>query len=226
MSSTRLPGKVLMPLGKEESVLTVLLTRLRGARELDDVVVATSWDASDDPVASAASQVGVAPARGPLDDVLARFVLAAEQRRADAVVRITADCPLIDPGVVDELVRIWRRGDADYVSNTLEPRTFPDGLDAEVISRSALIDADHEASLPEEREHVTPFIRAHPDRFVPSGIWLQPSYGEVRVTLDDETDLTRLTSLVESVGANPEFDALMVGLGLPAGAHWTETRRA
>jgi spore coat polysaccharide biosynthesis protein SpsF len=222
MSSTRLPGKVLMPLGGAGSVLAVLLARLRGAQQVDEIVVATSSDPADDAVAEAAVEAGVRTVRGPLDDVLRRFVIAADAAGADAVVRITADCPLIDPGVVDELVRLWRDGGTDYVANTLEPRSFPDGLDAEVISRGALTAADREATESDAREHVTPFIRARPDRFSQAGLWLSPPHGDVRMTLDDARDLERLSALVDSVGPDPSFSALMAGLGLERDAQWKE----
>lgn len=223
MSSSRLPGKVLMPLAGAESVLAVLLARLSRTQQVDEVVVATSSDPSDDPISDAASSSGVRVVRGPLDDVLRRFALAANATGADAVVRITADCPLVDAGVVDALVRMWRKGEAEYVANTLEPRTFPDGLDAEVVSRGALETAEREAGEADAREHVTPFIRANPARFSQAGLWLHPPHGEVRITLDDAGDLARLRALVAAVGADPSFDELMDALGLGRDARWTES---
>ena len=116
MSSNRLPGKVLEDLGGA-TVLRRVLDRLGRAEELDGVVLATSTDPSDDPVAAAGAEAGVSVVRGPLTDVLERYRLAAAEHPCDAVVRITADCPFIDPEVVDLVVARWRGGDADYVAN-------------------------------------------------------------------------------------------------------------
>ena len=137
MSSTRLPGKVLADLGPGTTI-ELVLRRLARARELAGVVVATSVDPSDDELAVAVEGMGVPLVRGPLDDVLGRYALALGETGAQAVVRITADCPLVEPALVDRLVAGWRAGEADYVANIIEPRTFPKGLDVEVVSRSAL----------------------------------------------------------------------------------------
>ena len=161
MSSTRLPGKVLLPLGGE-TVLGCVVGRLRRARRLDALVVATSTDDDDGAIVAAAAALGIACHRGPLDDVLERFALAARKCAADTVVRVTADCPLIDPQVVDAMILRFDAAAAagtpcDYLSNALQ-RTFPRGLDAEVFSRSALLRAAAQATQRFEREHVTPYL--------------------------------------------------------------------
>jgi spore coat polysaccharide biosynthesis protein SpsF len=161
MSSSRLPGKVLLPLGGTV-VLGCVIERLLRARRLDAIVIATSTDPSDMVIEEWARVLGVAACRGPLDDVLARYALAARQCGADTVVRITADCPLIDPQVVDAMLDEFTAATAagtpcDYLSNSLQ-RTFPRGLDAEVMSREALLRAAAEATKPHEREHVTPYL--------------------------------------------------------------------
>ena len=161
MSSSRLPGKVLLPLGGE-TVLGCVVGRLRLARKLDAIAIATSTEASDTVVSDAARTLGVACYRGALNDVLGRFAIAAQQCGADTVVRITADCPLIDPQVVDAMVQQFDDAAAagapcDYVSNSLQ-RTFPRGLDAEVLRRDVLLHAAAQAKEPFEREHVTPYV--------------------------------------------------------------------
>jgi spore coat polysaccharide biosynthesis protein SpsF len=213
MSSTRLPGKVLTRLG-EWTTLELLLHRLRRAAQLDEIVVATSTDASDDPIAREADRLTVRVVRGSLTDVLTRYARASDAVDADAVVRITADCPLIDPDIVDEVVALWRDTGADYVSNILEPRSYPDGLDVEVISAEALRRIEQLATDAEDREHVTTYIRRHPEQFEVGEIRLEPSYGDVRITLDTPADLKSLTRLIAEVGPDATMGRVLEALGL------------
>jgi spore coat polysaccharide biosynthesis protein SpsF (cytidylyltransferase family) len=213
MSSRRLPGKVLARLG-EHTVLELLLRRLARARELDEIVVATSTEPSDDPVEREAERLSARVLRGSLTDVLGRYLKASAATGADAIVRITADCPLMDPEVVDQVVRAWREGRADYVTNTLEPRSYPDGLDVEVLSAAALRRAGELARDPSDREHVTPYIRHHPETFSIQGMHLDPPYGEVRMTLDTPEDLEALTRLVGQVGPDATMEDILKALGL------------
>jgi spore coat polysaccharide biosynthesis protein SpsF len=205
MTSTRLPGKVLAEIGGDLA-LRLVLSRLSEAREIDEVVVATSSEESDDPVARVAAATGVTVVRGPLDDVLERYRQAA---RGDAVVRITADCPLVDPDVVDLVVRVWKTTTVDFAANCLEPRTFPEGLDVEVISRRALDAAAAEAVDGHDREHVTPFLRARPERFKQIGVELQPAFPMLRITLDTLDDLRLLRRLVEQLGADARMHEIV-----------------
>lgn len=160
MSSTRLPGKVLKDvLGRPMMVRQI--ERLRRARSLSRIVVATSVNPEDDAVEAAA---GRPVFRGPLDDVLARYVGALDAFGADHVVRVTADCPLADWRVVDQVVDLHLSTGADYTSNTVE-RTFPKGLDVEIVRADLLRLAADEGHDPYEREHVTPFFYRRPERF-------------------------------------------------------------
>jgi spore coat polysaccharide biosynthesis protein SpsF len=199
MSSRRLPGKVLADICGRPA-LALLLERLSGARQPDAIAVATSEEPDDDPVAETARHAGVDVFRGPLEDVLERYRLAAAALGCDSVVRITADCPLIDPAVVDRVVARWRAGSEDYVANVIEPRTFPVGQDVEVVSISALVAAARDARDPYEREHVTPFVRARPDRFPQAPITHDPPRGEARMALDTPEDLERMRAMVASRG--------------------------
>lgn len=208
MSSSRLPGKVLEDLGGAP-VLAHVVERLGRARQVDGVVVATSEDASDDPVAELARDLDVPVVRGALGDVLSRYDLALREHACDAVVRITADCPLIDPGVVDLVVDAWRAGDADYAANVIEPRTFPKGMDVEVISADALTTAAEEAVAAYDREHVTPFVRSQPERFTQARVAHEPPHADVRVTLDTPEDLVRLRSIVERLGPDVDLPTLL-----------------
>lgn len=212
MSSARLPGKALMDIGGRPA-LTLLLERLKRARELDAVVVATSVDPSDDPIAAAAEAAGAQVIRGPLDDVLERNRLACDAVGAAAIARITADCPVLDPEVVDEVVALWRRTGARYVTNTLEPRTWPDGMDVEVISADALAVSAAETDDPYDREHVSEFVRSRPERFPHARLDLNRDLSHVRVTLDLPEDLDLLRRVVTSAGPAATMAEILVALG-------------
>lgn len=195
MSSTRLPGKVLMPLGGAP-VLAWCVRAAQSIPGVDGVVVATSGDASDDAVAEwCAAQDGVC-VRGPLDDVLSRFAMAARQANATHVLRLTADCPLLDAQVCGAVLALLLRGGYDYVGNAV-PRMWPDGLDCEAFTAEALYAAEAEAREKPEREHVTPYIRNHQHRFrvttLPCPL---PGLGGERWTLDTPEDLAFITSLL------------------------------
>lgn len=157
MGSTRLPGKVLAEIAGHP-MLWHVVQRLCHARTLDRIVVATSDRAADDAIATLCERMGVECFRGSEDDVLDRYYQAAKAYEADVIVRITADCPLIDPHVVDEVISTYLDSEFDYVTNTLRI-TYPAGLDTEVFSFAALEKAWKEARKPAEREHVTPYIR-------------------------------------------------------------------
>lgn len=211
MSSSRMPGKVLENLGGVP-VLQRVVDRLQRCEQVDAVVVATSDAASDDPVAAAAT---VPVVRGPLEDVLERYRLAVAEHPCDAVVRITADCPLIDPAVVDEVVRRWRQGTEAYVANVIEPRTFPKGMDVELIGAGALADAAAEATSAYDREHVTPFIRDRPERFPQAAVTRRPPLGHLRMTLDTPEDLRSLRDLVSRAGPDAGLEELVDALQRP-----------
>lgn len=192
-SSRRLPGKVLKPiLGRP--MLERQIERLRRARHLDRLVVATSTDASDDPIAALCRSVAVDCFRGSLDDVLDRFYQAAHRSAADAVVRLTGDCPLADPSVIDQLIELHASGGYDYTSNTLT-RSYPDGLDAEVASMDCIEAAWREAALPSEREHVTPFIYRHPERFRLGSLVQPTDLSRLRWVVDEPEDFAFISAI-------------------------------
>lgn len=193
MSSTRLPGKVLLPLAGRE-VLAHVLDRLDFCKTLDEVVVATSTDPSDDVLAQWCGSRGVPVFRGSLQDVLDRYYQCAKDNRATAVVRITADCPALDPTLVDEVVRGFHADGYDLFYLGGE---FPDGLDCEVFAFAALERAWREAVLPSEREHVGPYIMNHPEWFRLGSLQKFKGLAHHRWTLDEPRDLTFLQSVFE-----------------------------
>ena len=191
MGSTRLPGKVMCELCGR-TVLAHVIERVQASR-LDGVVVATTALPRDDAIAGAAERAGADVFRGSEVDVLDRYFQAATRFDADPVIRITSDCPLLDPGVVRQIVDRFRfartsDGSLDYLSNTLE-RTYPIGLDTEVFTYSALHRAWREAKEPHEREHVTPFIYQHPSLFRIAQCKNDRDLSELRWTLDTTEDL-------------------------------------
>jgi spore coat polysaccharide biosynthesis protein SpsF len=193
MGSTRLPGKILMDIAGK-TMLERVVERVRQATSVDEVVVATSVDPKDDQVALFCVRKEIPHSRGPNQDVLARFVDAACEHQADVIVRITADCPLIDPGVIDKTVEhfLSQNSEVDFGSNRGKGainRTYPIGMDVEVIARKALERAAMEASQEYEREHVTPHLYEVPGRFRTVSIDSGGDYGHLRWTVDTEEDL-------------------------------------
>jgi spore coat polysaccharide biosynthesis protein SpsF len=165
MKSTRLPGKVLLPLAGAP-LLVRMLERVRSASRPSEIVVATSTDPSDDPIVELCRRTRTRVYRGDATDLLDRHYRAALECHADAVVKIPSDCPLIDPAVIDRVLDAFVAcaGDADYVGN-LHPPSWPDGQDVEAMSLAALDTAWREATRPFEREHTTPFLWERPERF-------------------------------------------------------------
>jgi spore coat polysaccharide biosynthesis protein SpsF len=199
MTSTRLPGKSLADVGGEP-LAALVLRRLGRASSVERVVLATSEEPADDPLVALAAEVGVGVHRGPRDDVLTRIAGAAAGHTGP-VVRITADCPLIDPGVVDNVVGLFARTPGCAYASNVEPRTYPDGMDVEVIAGDALAAADAEATDPFEREHVTTAIRRDPDRFPAAALVHEgEDLGDVRWTVDHPEDLEVVREIVARLG--------------------------
>lgn len=204
MGSTRLPGKVLRPiLGRPMLVWEV--ERLKRSRLLGTLVVATSTNSEDDAVVSVMQQTGVPVFRGDEDNVLDRFYKAAKEAGADVAVRLTGDCPLHDSAVVDEVVGRYTITGVDY---TKQPENYPEGLDTEAFSFTVLEEAWKEAQLPSEREHVTLYIRNHPERFALDTAWTNGNlkYSHHHWSVDTEEDYHFVSRVYEELyDANTEF---------------------
>ena len=193
MGSTRLPGKVLKDLGGQ-TMLGCVINRLRRSQLIDELLVATTDLRSDDPIAAECRRCSVPVSRGDEKDVLDRYLRAAQLSKAEVVVRITADCPLIDPQVTDKVIKGFLDALPDYASNTLE-RSYPRGLDTEVFSFGALALASKQAHEPYEREHVTPYIYQHPKEFRLLSVRGSDDYSAHRWTVDTPEDLEFLRSV-------------------------------
>ena len=195
MGSSRLPGKILM---KVDGIpmLAYQLRRLARSKKIGRIVVATSDQVSDDAVEKFCKQAEVDCFRGSENDVLDRFNRCADQYpEYDTIVRITGDCPLVDPQVVDQTIELYQRTGVDYVSNT-DPFLFPDGMDVEVFSRTALRVAAESATDPAQREHVTQFIRSN-KQFRRGNLTNEQSYSHIRLTLDYPEDFEVIKFIIQ-----------------------------
>ena len=189
MGSTRLPGKVLLPIIDGKGSLELMLERVSRSKTIDKIVVATTTNARDNPIEELCKRLSYACHRGSEDDVLDRYYEAAKAHGpADAIVRLTADCPLHDPEVIDAVVKEFQSKRPDYTSN-VSPRTYPDGLDTEVFDWQALHDSWEVGKDQYFREHVTTFIRKHPDRFRIANVKALEDFSTHRWTLDRHEDL-------------------------------------
>lgn len=206
-SSSRLPGKVLLPLQGVPSIL-YQLERLRRCNRIDRLVLATSTDPSDDALADQVAQAGVRVFRGDLHDVLERYRACAAHEQASVVVRLTGDCPLADPALIDELVQAFYSGGWDYLANCVDEQqlSVPDGFDAEVFKAGLLERAAAEARLPSEREHVTPWLRSPAAGLRWGHFRHEPVRPYFRVTVDHSVDLEVVREIVAALQPrNPNF---------------------
>lgn len=224
MTSTRLPGKILMEvLGKP--LLEYQIERLKRVALADEVVIATTVNAADEPVTALCRRLAVPCFRGSEHDVLSRYYLAAAEHAADTVVRVTSDCPLIDPAVIDQVIALYnaKHPRRAYVSN-IGARTYPRGMDTEVFSFAALAAAHHEATLAGDREHVTPFIRRETARFPAANLSYVADASDHRWTVDTPEDFHLIEKILtalypgkpaftledclELIAANPSWSAI------------------
>lgn len=229
MSSSRFPGKVLADLAGWP-LIVFMVQRVRRAKRVDQVLVATSTDPSDDALAAVLAQNGIDCFRGDLNDVLDRFTQAARGARADHVVRLTGDCPLMDADLVDRALNELEFRDCDYVTNGIPP-TYPDGLDVEAFTILALETAWRNARLPSEREHVTPYIRRDDSGMRVRAWQTVADLSALRWTVDHPDDLRHIVALVSACTPNgtaraatsfDRFDLLRVlenDAVTPAGQH-------
>ena len=203
MGSSRLPGKVLKDL-RGAAVLDRVLNRLGRSRLIQESLVATTVEPADDAIVEHCERTGRKVFRGSEQDVLDRYYQAAKYVNADVVVRITSDCPVIDPEVTDATVHAFLDRHADYASNVLV-RTYPRGLDTEVMTVQALERAWRESNKPHQREHVTPYIYENPSEFKLHGIENDTDCSRHRWTVDTPEDLELLRAIYERFGGRDDF---------------------
>ena len=193
-SSTRLPGKVLKELSGR-SMLEFQVERIRRCDDVENIILATSTDSDDDVLASLGESLGIIVVRGPLDDVLSRFILATEAVQSETFIRITGDCPFVDPSLMSEMIHQFNQDKLDYLTNACPP-TYPDGLDIEIFSRQSLCLAHQNCSSTDQREHVTPWIRESGELKVCNKVFDQ-DLSHIRLTVDEPEDLALIRSIVD-----------------------------
>lgn len=199
MTSSRLPGKVLLP-AAGEPMLMHLLKRLQSVPSIDEIVIATTTNQNDDPIVDFSQKAEVLYYRGSENDVLGRVIGAGELVQAEVLVEITGDCPVIDPDIVEQTIRMFFAHDAQYVSNGVF-RSYPDGMDVQVMSFSALQKSATMTIDPFDREHVSRFIHQHPEIFSQVHLIAPPSlhWPELGLTLDEEKDYLLLKMIIEEL---------------------------
>lgn len=204
MGSTRLPGKVMMKI-QGKTVLEHVISRVQLSKEIDEIIVATTNKPDDDVIVDEAMRLGVKCFRGPEEDVLSRYYYAAKENNTDVIVRITSDCPLIDPLVIDEMVSeykmLYKVDKIDYLSNTIK-RTYPRGLDVEIVSFKGIEEAFSYADKHYQREHVTPYFHDNPQKFILINYQSKVDYSDYRLTLDTTEDLELITTIYSNLYKN------------------------
>ncbi len=197
MTSTRLPGKVLKEvLGKP--LLAYQIERVKRSKLVDEIVIATTINETDIPIVNLCDKLGIKYYRGSEEDVLSRYYEAAVIAKADIIIRLTSDCPVIDPYVIDQVINYYliSNNNYDYVSNSLV-RTFPRGMDTEVFSFEALVNAYYNAKKKYEREHVTPYIYQNTDKFQIANVENKSNESKYRWTVDTEEDFLLIKKIIE-----------------------------
>jgi glutamate-1-semialdehyde 2,1-aminomutase len=207
MESTRLPGKIMSKLN-ETPLIGILLARLSCSKDVNKIVVATSTDPKNKKLKAYLDKQGFECYFGNQNDVLDRYYNVAKLHKADVVVRITGDCPVVDPKLVDEFIKIFLSEKLDYLSNTIEP-TYPDGLDIEVISFEALKDCFEKAESSYDREHVTPFIKNNP-KYLKKNIKCYNDFSKLRLTVDEPEDLLLLDKVLKYFSKDVLFSWLQI----------------
>jgi spore coat polysaccharide biosynthesis protein SpsF len=206
MNSTRLPGKILYKV-MDQTLLEIQIERVKRVPLIDEIIVATTTNPGDEPIVDLCRKLRIAYYRGSELDVLTRYYEAASLFKADVVVRLTSDCPVIDPFTIDRVIShyLFHSANLDYVSNFLR-RSYPRGMDTEVFSIEALRIAHHEATLIHDREHVTPYIYTHSDRFRLEPVQYITNESHHRWTVDTKEDFQLISKIIESLyPTKPEF---------------------
>ena len=201
--STRLPGKVLIPIG-DKVLLEHVVARVNQANRIDKIIIATTNNKPDDVTEKLVQKIGIECFRGPNEDVLGRLWQCAEKYlEFENIIRITGDCPLIDPRVIDEVIEFFEKEKVDYASNVLV-ETYPDGMDVEIFTRRALQESAKKAKLPSEREHVTLYIRNNPN-FSKANFAHKENLSHFRLTVDNQEDLEVIKFLIENSTPTASF---------------------
>jgi len=202
MGSTRLPGKVMRLLDGTNPSILFTIQQLKNCPNIDKIIVATTTHSEDDQIELFCKKIGIDVFRGNSDDVLLRYYDCAQSFSLDSIIRVTADCPLIDPSIVEKAISIFKNNNYDYVTNTYQ-RTYPDGNETELFSFSALQKANSLAKLPSEREHVTPFFKNNQNIFKIFNFEHETNLSELRWTMDYEEDAVLISAIIKKIEKRP-----------------------
>ena len=202
MGSTRLPGKVMRLLDGINPSIFFTVEQLKNCHNIDKIIVATTTNSEDDEIESFCKNIGIDVFRGKSDDVLLRYYDCARLFSLDSIIRVTADCPLIDPSIVEKGISIFKNNVYDYVTNTYQ-RTYPDGNEIELFSFSALEKANSLAKLPSEREHVTSFFKNNQDIFNMFNFEHDKNLSKLRWTMDYEEDAILISTMIKKIENRP-----------------------
>jgi len=227
MTSSRLPGKVLMPVAGG-TMLGSLIRRLKAVKSIDCIILATTVNKADDPLINLAKELEIEAFRGHENDVMSRVIGAADFVGADVIVEITGDCPVIDPEIVEQTIQMFKANSVEYLSNT-HIRSYPDGMDTQVfwldtLKRSAAMTDDLL-----DHEHVTLHIRNHPELFTQAHLVAPPEiyWPELGLTLDEPSDYKMLKKIIEYFDkTNPIFSCLDVVRLLRQNPDWVKINKA
>jgi len=200
MGSSRLPGKVLMKV-EDKPLLKFMIDRVRKSKKVDEVIVATTEDTKDDPIAMLCKKNNIGFYRGSENDVLDRFYQASKPYNPDTIIRLTADCPLVDPEIIDEIIELFTNTNVDYAANTVPPekKKYPDGSDVEVFKFSALKRAWEESTDLKDREHVTFYFWKHDKNFTTAMLDNKYDWGNYRITIDYKEDFIVVEKIIQQL---------------------------
>jgi len=206
--STRLPNKVLKKI-QGKTLLQIHIDRIKQAQEVDGIYIATTTQKADDVIVELANELNIKHSRGSEDDVLDRFYQAVKDIKPSFIVRLTSDCPLIDPKLLDDVITQAKQQDLDYYANIFEER-YPDGQDIEVFKFSALEKAWRNTTLKSDREHVSPYIRNNSTYkggtlFKSNNHGLEQNYNHVRLTVDEPQDFEVIKKIIETLGFDKDW---------------------
>ena len=203
MGSTRLPGKVMLDVENDKTVLDFVIKQLQNCKLVDKIIIATTTLEDDDKIANFSKDLGIDCFRGSSDNVLDRYYQCAKEYSVSIIVRIPSDKPLIDPEIVDNVVNVFRNNSYDYITNFLSNPTFPSGTEVEIFSINALKKAWKKAKLPSEKEHVTPYFANHEDEFKITHIKNSENLSHLRWAVDRIEDLNLVRKIVSKIKKRP-----------------------
>ena len=205
MSSSRLPGKVLLKIG-EKTILQIMIERVKYSKTIDKIIIATSTNPDNDIIEKVCNKLEITCIRGSEEDLISRYKLICDQIKPDIIVKMGADSPLIDPLVIDKVVNTFLNGKYDYVSNYGIPKTYPEGCTADVYTVTTLNEAFQEAKKPSEREHISPFMWNRPEKYSFFRVDYKKDLSNYRLSLDYHEDFIVIKSIFEALNIkNPNF---------------------